>query len=89
MSLSSGKEDCANLQYLTAKLSLYSLQPYNIDSLRIASNASNIDLLCVQCILERAHNYWLFVKTSLHEILIEYLFVFIVFSTKCCGTLYL
>ncbi len=48
MSLSSDKENCANLQYLMAKLTLHPLQPYNIDSLRIASNASNIDLLRVQ-----------------------------------------
>lgn len=70
------------LQYLLVKLSLYTLQPYNIDPLRIAGNASNIDLLCGQYVLKRAHNYRLFVKISLHEILIRYVSIFIVFSSK-------
>lgn len=45
------------------KLGLYTSQPYNIDSLKIAGNSSNIDLLFV-------NNYYLFVKISLYKILI-------------------
>lgn len=60
---------------------LYILQPYKIDSLRTI-NASFIDLLCAQYILQKAHNYRLSVEISFQEISIRYVCAFIVFKLE-------
>lgn len=60
---------------------LYTLQPYKIDSLR-TGNASFIDLLCAQYILQKAHNYRLSAEISFQEISIRYVCAFIVFKLE-------